>query len=545
MKQQFKIIVPLVALIISILLIIIHKSFNSKIAIVARDKSHLQLTPGSELIETTNNDGDESFNSKNFKFQNNFLFQFNENFNLNLIDKANPNNIEKINTKVEQDNMIINFEKPEDKGTNYEYVIKNSGNERKINFYSKSDINGYSYLIDNINTSEAPLEINKTDNLTILEKNINWSKDYYLHIRSFDKQGNYSENKTFKLDLPSNGVTVKYIDKNSNNDIERQENINGVANQEYDASNLMKQIEGYQLIETKGELQGELKKEKINIVHEYAKNVRLKIKYVDKLTGEELYKSKTLNGYEGKEIEMQAPDIEGYTCEQYSLTKVMTANDDILTFYYDPIAQGTVLVKYIDKDTNNEISDNIEITNYEGSEYWSEARNIEEYELNEIPNNSNGIIKEGTEEVIYYYTKIKGNNSDENNNQENIEESSKQNNNISELNNNQNKNIINIKCIDYDTKELIKTDTVKTSEEIINYKIKPIEGYRIMNADNFEDKSLIDELIQSLSTDKNFIKRIEEDKKVIIPKDVNENTICEYEILLDNDDSDYIIYYKK
>ena len=239
-KQHIKTICLLALFSTSIIGIFTYKEINSKIAVVTKDKSKLKLATGSEVIEVTNNDGEDNSTTNNFKFSNNSLLSFNENFNLNLIDKANPNNIEKINTKISENDLIINFDMPDDKGTNYEYTIINNNNEKKLNFYSKSNIKGYSYVIDNEIETEAPSEINKLNNEPILKQDINWSKDYYIHLRTFDNQGNYSNNKTFKIDLPSNGVTIQYLDQYSNDEIDRKENINGIINQYYDVANLEK-----------------------------------------------------------------------------------------------------------------------------------------------------------------------------------------------------------------------------------------------------------------------------------------------------------------
>ncbi|MBR3325362.1 MAG: MucBP domain-containing protein [Clostridia bacterium] len=542
-KQHIKTICLLALFSTSIIGIFTYKEINSKIAVVTKDKSKLKLATGSEVIEVTNNDGEDNSTTNNFKFSNNSLLSFNENFNLNLIDKANPNNIEKINTKISENDLIINFDMPDDKGTNYEYTIINNNNEKKLNFYSKSNIKGYSYVIDNEIETEAPSEINKLNNEPILKQDINWSKDYYIHLRTFDNQGNYSNNKTFKIDLPSNGVTIQYLDQYSNDEIDRKENINGIINQYYDVANLEKNIEGYQLIETDGELQGTLKKEKINVLYKYARNAELNIKYIDITTGLEINKEDFIDGYEGKEINIKAPEVEGYTIENKEYSQKMKAGENTIKIYYNKIPKGIINVKYIDIDTNNEISESTNITDYLGSKYWTETKNIEGYELNELPSNASGTIKEETEEVIYYYRK---NHKEKSEFEQEIDNNKKEDKKFKEnITENHNNKKIKIKYIDYDTKNIIKIDMIKTNEEKVKYKINNIEGYKIMNKDEFEDKSLIDELIENLNGDENFIRMNEKNERTIIPKKDSKKIISEYEIVLNNDNSDYIIYYKK
>lgn len=535
MKHYLKIIFAIVMLCISTALIINKKSINNKLAVVTKDKEELRIASGSEILEITNNDGEDLYSKSSIKTQNDSIFNISEKAKLEIIDKAIPNCVETINTKVQEDNLIIDLTKPLDNGTTYEYIVKNNSNEKKLIFYSKSEIKGYSYKVNNLKEDQAPIEINKTDESPIVVQKLDWSKDYYLHIRSFDENENYSENKTFKLDLPSNGVTVKYVDINSNTEISKPEEINGFVKQEYNASDLLKQIEDYQLINNQGELQGILKKEKINVILEYVKNSTIIVNYINKDTGELINNKTIIEGFEGKEIEIKAPKIEGYSCEKDLYLKKMKAGQDILNIYYEEIPKGTIIAKYIDKENNMEISNNIDTTDYINTEYITEPKEIEGYELIETPVNSNGIIKEGTENVEYFYQKIK--NQDHNEVNSNLDKNSFE---------TENKNIktTKVKYIDYETNKTLHTDIITSSDEKTNYKIKKIKGYKIMGKDDFEDKNPIDELIDTLSNDEEFIHSISDKEKAIIPKK-GDDTVSEYEIVLNYDESDYIIYYKK
>ena len=113
-----------------------------------------------------------------------------------------------------------------------------------MSFYSESGIQGYSYAVDNVLENQADTTLNKLDESAIIVSNIDYSKDYYLHIRTMDNSGNISENKTFKIDIKSDGICVKYIDSNGEI-LAPNEYIYGAINDEYDAQGLEKKIDGY------------------------------------------------------------------------------------------------------------------------------------------------------------------------------------------------------------------------------------------------------------------------------------------------------------
>ncbi len=523
-KQILKISFALTTLLISSILVFNQKMLAKEVAILTKEKNdeltQIKYSKGSQIRSVSCNDGDNSYEDNIIKNNTNQFF-YNK-ISIDLKDKAVPNSVEVIDTKVMEDNMIINFEKPKDNGTSYNYYISNKGKEKKLEMYAKSDIKGYSYIIDNTEENEADNQINKLDNEPILEQKLDWNKNYYLHIKSCDNENNFSSNKTFKLELPSEGVGVKYIDTNTKSEIDVEEIISGYANQEYEVKS--KQIDGYQLVNTIGKESGVLKKEKTNIIYEYAKNATILVNYIDRLTGKKLKESRSISGVQGQLITINAEKIDGYTYEKSKTNVKMNDEYNVFNIYYNEIPKGTIIVKYLDIETNNEISDSNVIEGRVNSKYNTEERIIEGYRLKMIPDNKEGTINSGKNEVVYYY----------------IKEDNKK---ISQ----NTKNIKEITYVDYDTKEIIGKETIElNNENISKIRIKQIEGYRIMNINDFnEDESIIDELIKSLESDSDFIQKEEDNKKIIIPKKIDSKVLSEYEIVMNCDDSDYIIYYKK
>jgi len=120
---------------------------------------------------------------------------------------------------------------------------------------------------------------------------------------------------------------------------------------------------------------------------------------------------------------------------------------------------------------------------------------------------------------------------------------------------------IRIRYIDINTNKLLFKDeiVVNDDEKQIKYKLKKIEGYNLVNnieddSNNRHDKNLkktkdgtkkenniMDEIINSLDIESN----IKNDNDNGLTEDEKRRTIAQYEIVMNCDESDYIIYYKK
>ena len=150
----------------------------------------------------------------------------------------------------------------------------------------------------------------------------------------------------------------------------------------------------------------------------------------------------------------------------------MTRDIIYVTFYYEQITSGKVVVKYVDLDEETSITYKDEETGedkdyqyeIEGSldeEYTSEEKDILYYEIAEVPVNKNGTITEDEETVVYYYRKTPFNFSVESN----IEKAT--------LNGSE------VKIKDGLTKIDIKEKEISTSEVLVTYKLKVTNSGRL------------------------------------------------------------------
>ena len=488
-------------------------------------------------------------------------------FEIETKDNASPNNVTNIKSVVTDDYIIISFTPAEDEATLYEYYIEtedknsdiNVGNDVQSNksnitqIYSDSGIKGYNYIIDNSKETEAGVNANKTDDEPILFTGIEWNKDYYLHIRAIDNSGNYSENLTYKIDLPSKGVMLKYVDLKTNSEISPEETIIGTVNEKYNINSFNKNISGFKLVGIDGETEGVLKKERINVKYNYAKNASIKIKYVDTL-GNNILEPKIIEGYEGKEYSIYPKDIKGYVCEVQNLSGKMTVGVEERVFTYNKL--GTVNALYVNEITGESIANDVVITDIYGNSYKTEEKVIPGYELSKVDGETEGTINSDNTKVTYYYKKqvsmvvkhvdmetnklldeevISGLEGDK------VEVESKSFDgyvlNIAEDKDkiNSANDLIKDALENYESEKII--DNSKLEEEKSFYNSKD-DKYNLDS--NLRNTDIVDEIISDDYEENSEITEDETDNKL-----EEKNIKQHYDIVLDPNEKEYIIYYKK
>ena len=539
-KHKIKIIIAVLLIIMSIAILKININSKTQLASIKEEKatsSIIELKAGSKIYENisdTNNilnnnqnsnksmndnqndneNVDNKFDTKElldtqniFNAKNLFDTYKSNKVEINTKDTKAPDNINDISVQVLENNAIINFDKPKDNGINYEYIVEDNENREKLNFYSESGIYGYSYKINNNKDDKADEKVNKIDDLPFIIQNIDWNKDYYLHIRTADNNKNFSESVTFKINLPSNGVNVEYVDTNTGKVLASAEKISGMINESYNASSLEKKIADYTFVENEGNLEGMLKKEQVSVKYKYAKNATLTIKYIDKQTGNELISPKKIQGYEGKVINIDKTKIDGYICETKINSIKLNKQDETISLLYNKT--GNIIISYIDESTNEKLCEDDVESMYYGNSYSFAPKEFENYELIKSTENDKGTLNSDCINIVYYYKP---------------------------------KYIINLKYVDIDTDEMIYEEKIAiTKGDKVKVKIKEIEGYSLIEDYNNDDDTIIDEIIKSLGSDleKDF------DSNDDFTTNEKDNIQSQYEIVMNCDDSDYIIYYKK
>ena len=217
--------------------------------------------------------------------------------------------------------------------------------------------------------------------------------------------------------IPST-VVVKYVDKNTGEEISEAKEKEGIIGEEFDVTEDVKEIPGYTLVEEPEEKKGTYTSEVQEKIYYYAKNTKVIVKYLEKDETEEDSDNKVLSeqiemsGYEGEGYATNSKQIEGYTlvATKGNLSGTMTREEQVVVYYY---AKNTkVIVKYLEKDdTPTDTSDNKvllpenTIEGYVGKEYKTTEEVIPGYTLVQKTTNYEGVMTEDVIEVVYYYAK--------------------------------------------------------------------------------------------------------------------------------------------
>ena len=140
-----------------------------------------------------------------------YLSQLNSNNYLDDMSGQDVNAPEKpvISTSsidIENNKFIFNLENIEDIGTKYSYYVEATGQDdgevKTSNIAEaeiKSGLKGYSYVVDTNKNTEPNNEVDITNNTIEFNFNKPTSNKYYLHIKSIDNVGNFSETVHYEI----------------------------------------------------------------------------------------------------------------------------------------------------------------------------------------------------------------------------------------------------------------------------------------------------------------------------------------------------------
>ena len=198
---------------------------------------------------------------------------------------------------------------------------------------------------------------------------------------------------------------VQYINKNTDEIIE-EITEDGYIGKELKTE--AKNFENYVLVEEPEEKT--VKMEENMIIKYYYVHISKGVieKHIDIETDEIIYNT-TYEGNEGDEYTTEAKEFRGYDLVEEKRPENSTGKMGLeaitVNYYYKKKIPIKITIKYIDKNTNEEIEEETIIAGYEGEIYTIEQKNIEGYEFIEVVGETNGTITED-KEVIYYYKMV-------------------------------------------------------------------------------------------------------------------------------------------
>ena len=199
-------------------------------------------------------------------------------------------------------------------------------------------------------------------------------------------------------------VTAEYIDKNTGNKLAEEKVQNGYEGDTYTTDR--KTFDDYKLVEVPSNADGSMTKENIRVTYYYVHTSGdVIVNHIDIKTGKKLLEETKEKGYEGDPYETHEENISGYDLvkEKYpgNATGKMTRGQIRVTYYY--IKKTEVNVKYVDKETGEEIDEPTNIPGHEGDDYTTAPKDIPGYDLVEKTENKDGTMTVDPTEVIYYY----------------------------------------------------------------------------------------------------------------------------------------------
>ena len=199
-------------------------------------------------------------------------------------------------------------------------------------------------------------------------------------------------------------VTAQYVDKNTGEKLTEDEIQNGHEKDAYVTDR--KTFDDYKLVEVPANADGEMTKEDITVTYNYVHTSGgVIVNHVDVSTNKQLLDETKQEGYEGDPYETHEENIPGYTLvkEKYPANAqgTMTREETRVTYYY--VKNTEVNIKYIDKETGEEITEKTNILGKEGDNYTTEPKDIPGYDLVEEPTNKDGTMTAESIDVIYYY----------------------------------------------------------------------------------------------------------------------------------------------
>ncbi len=211
---------------------------------------------------------------------------------------------------------------------------------------------------------------------------------------------------TYRYRLKDTNVTVKH-ENEEGKEIADTEIINGKVFEPYSTSE--KGIYGYELIEIPENAKGTMVEDTITVTYRYKlKDTNVNVKYVDE-DGKEIEGTQIIEGKVFEPYITSEKNIYGYELiEIPENAKGTMTEDTIIVTYHYKLKETNVNVKYIDEEGKEIVNSEI-IEGKVFDQYVTSEKNINGYELIEIPENAKGTMSEDIITVTYQYRKLEFN----------------------------------------------------------------------------------------------------------------------------------------
>ena len=298
------------------------------------------------------------------------------------------------------------------------YILDEEPPEKVVKMTKEEQILKYYYVHISGGVIEKHIDIISNEILANAAYEGNEGDDYDIPSRTFegydlveDKLPTNSKGK-MKIEpieviyyyIYRTKVTAEYIDKNTGEKFTEDVVQDGHEGDKYETER--KNFEDYKLVEVPANADGDMTKDEITVTYYYVHvSGGVIVNHIDIKTGKQLIDEAKEEGYEGDPYETHEENIPEYDLvkEQYpeNAKGKMTIDPTRVTYYYIKITE--VNVKFVDKETGEEIEEPTNIPGHEGDDYTTEPKDVPGYDLIEEPENKDGTMTADPIDVIYYY----------------------------------------------------------------------------------------------------------------------------------------------
>ena len=223
---------------------------------------------------------------------------------------------------------------------------------------------------------------------------------YYYRLKPAKVIINYIEQDEDAITLATQEVIEGHVDDTYN------------TNTDYRKETISKDGKAYTLVQDSGNTEGQMTVSDIVVTYYYLQNTKATVRYVEgnHETGEivkDLEMPRTKEGLVGDKFVTNEKAFIGYRLVKSpeNTTIIMTKEEQILTYYYEPVYTGLV-ENHIDDKTGTVLYTEVHQIQV-GQNYKISSKEFEGYDLVEakLPENSTGIMEEELVTVNYYYIK--------------------------------------------------------------------------------------------------------------------------------------------
>lgn len=197
-------------------------------------------------------------------------------------------------------------------------------------------------------------------------------------------------------------ITVKYVDEEGT-ELTTSTTSTGWVNDSYTTS--AKSIDSYRLKTTPSNASGTYPEADTTVTYIYEEDLGdVYIKYIDQVTGDEIYGQETSTGYVGDSYTFEAKEIDGYelVTTPSNATGSYTQASQEVVFEYRKLS--TVTVNYID-EVSGDILSTVEYVLKEEDSYTTSAKSFTGYTCVSTPSNATGVVEREDISLTYYYRK--------------------------------------------------------------------------------------------------------------------------------------------